>query len=47
MNCSRCDCKMKSYTRSGRYNPNLAIENNTVFLWVCVDCNKCIKGGVI
>ena len=42
MICPRCKHKMKSYTRSGYYNANLAIENNTKFQWVCLDCGKVI-----
>ena len=31
---------MKSYTRSGKYDPNLAIENKTKFQYICLDCGR-------
>lgn len=40
MKCPKCFHEMKSYTRYGKYDPNLAIENKTKFKWVCLDCGE-------
>ena len=41
--CPNCFHTMKSYTRYGKHDPNLAIENKTKFQWVCLDCGKVVK----